>query len=471
VNVRKTPKPFLFTLIGIFLVGIPLTLFSLQQQQIFQPFAWSTQQSAVTKCSTEDGSAVISVTFANTESTKAINVTASDLQTGQSVDLGTVKAQDIKAANIITGKSSLTNGSVIFRLTWANGSAGTDQLGASYKAINNCPVSTNFCPANAQNGTCTWEPVAGAKGYNVVVKQTDTGTLVQSVSVSSDATQSAFPMTPGVPYECTVTPTNECGGGTPANSPEKTCTGPTPTPTPPACFNGTSPKGVCTWDAVSDAQTYNVTVKDLTTGTTVATDTVQAPGTEYSFTDNGLDTYECDVTSNNVCGNSPPAKSPPSTCSVPTPTISVPPTPTTGVSPTPTPTTPPGQPTPTATPAPTATPVPTATPTPKPTATPIPTATPRPLPTPTPVVIVKILTPPPPQTVVVQQPPQQTIVRVPGQTQTVVVTQPPQPTARPYSPVTPVPTVMATGNTTPAIAIAGISTILLIAGGIFFFLL
>ncbi len=28
-------------------------------------------------------------------------------------------------------------------------------------------------------------------------------------------------MTPGISYECTVTPTNECGNGTPATSPAK----------------------------------------------------------------------------------------------------------------------------------------------------------------------------------------------------------------------------------------------------------
>ncbi len=469
MNVSKTTRPFLLTLIGIALVGIPLTLYSLQHQQIFQQFAWSTQQTAVTKCSADDGSAVIIVTFANTESSKDITVTANDLQTGKFVNLGTVKHQNVKTANILTGTNSLASGSILFHLSWADGSAGTDQLSASYQAVSNCPVpQTNFCPnPQANQGTCEWETLDGAKGYTVVVKETDTGNTIQSVSVTGDATQSAFPMMPGKPYQCTVSATNECGGGATTTSPTKTCTVPTPTPTitptPPACLNGTSTQGVCQWDALTGAITYNVAVKDLTIGKTVSSDTVQAPATQFPFTDNGVDTYECDITAVNVCGNSPPSKSPPNTCTSPTPTpaVTASPTPTIVVLPTPTvrPT-----PSPTATP----TPKPSPTPTPLPTATPVPTATPRPLPTPTPVVIVRILT----------QPPQQTIVRVPGQTQTIIqqgqpqtVVQQPAPTPRPFSPVTPVPTVMPTGNTTPTFILVGTSAILLLAGGIIFFIL
>lgn len=393
------------------------------------------------------------------------------------MNLGTVAHQQVKSANIITGKGSLSSGIVIFHLSWTNGSSGSDQLGASYRAINNCPnqnPNANFCPDNPSNnqGTCGWTTLEGAVGYNVVVKENDTGDIIQSISVGKDATQSAFPMIPGKPYVCSVTPVNECGSGKNNVSPEKICNAPTitpsPTPPPQACLNGSTSQGVCSWDSLDSANSYNITVKDLSSGKIIVTDTVQAPTTQFSFNDNGIDTYECDVTANNICGNSTLAKSPPSTCTSPTPTpnVSVSPTPTPGVSPTPTPQ-----------PSPTSTPTPTPTPTPAPTATPIPTATPKPLPTPTPVVIVKILTPPP-QQIVITSPPQQTIVRVPGQTQTIVqqgppqtVVQQPQPTARPFSPVTPVPTVMATGNTTPSFIIAGTSAILLIAGGIIFFLL
>ena len=467
MNVPKPPsKPLLFTLIGLVLVGFPLTLFALQHQQILQENAWYTQQSAVSQCSSDSGTAVILATFANTESStnQDMNVIVEDLQSGTSVDMGTVKHQDAKTVTINTGKTSLVSGSILFHLSWTNGAIGTDQFYASYKAVATCPAppSVNFCTDNEQSnmGTCQWTPLDNAKGYTVVVKETDTGQIVSSVSVDQNATESTFQMIPGKPYICTVTPTNECGQGEVSQSPEKTCAGPTPTPspTPPACINGNSTQGVCTWDNLSSAVSYNIAVKDLTTGKTIASDTVQAPNNQFPFNDNGIDTYECDVSATNVCGNSPPVQSPPSTCTsiTPTPQISVSPTPTT---------------------PPTSTPTPTPTQIPTPTPTAIPTATPKPLPTPTPVVIVTVLTSPP-QQIVITSPPQQTIIRVPGQTQTIVQQGPPQtiaqqiqPTPRPFTPVTPVPTVLPTGDTTPTVILVGTSAFLLVAGGIIFFLL
>lgn len=479
MNAKPKSKSLILTLIGIAIIGIPLSLYALQTQQIFQQFAWSTQQSAVSECSSTDGSAVIKITFANTESSKDINVTANDLQTGTIVDLGTIKHQEVKSANIITGKSALSKGSVLFKLSWTDNSTGTDQAAATYDAISNCPVTPhpNFCPSGGQNnqGLCQWDQLPDAQGYNVVVKESDSGNIIQSVSVSKDATQSAFPMTPGIAYQCTVTPTNECGTGSSATSPVKICAAPSTTPTPPVCQNGNVTEGTCNWDPLTGADTYNIIVKDITTGQIIQSATVQSPNTQFNFPDNGIDTYQCMVSAANVCGESTPVNSPPSTCTVPTPTVTTTPVP----SAIPTPTATPIPPTPTATPTsiptptPTPTPIPTATPTPtpKPTATPTPTpqptATPIP-PTPTPIVIVRTIT----------QPPQQTIIRTPGQTQTIVqqgppqtVIQQPQSTPRPYAPVTPVPTVLPTGNTTPTFILVGTSAILLLAGGLIFFIL
>ena len=472
MNASNKSKSVILTLIGIVLVGIPLSLYVITHQQIFQQFAFSTQQSAVAQCSSTAGSAVIQVSFANTESSQDINVTANDLQTGQFTNLGTVKHQETKSANIVTGKSSLANGSVIFKLTATNGSS-SDQVAATYKAISGCPVtpSSSFCPDNGQNnqGLCQWDALPNAQGYNVVVKETDTGNIVQSISVDKNATQSAFPMTPGISYECTVTPTNECGNGTPATSPAKICTIPTPTPSPstsptPAVCNTT--EGVCTWNALSGASSYNISVTDTTTGHVVKSGTVNTPNTQFAFPDNGVDTYQCSVSATNVCGQTPPVKSPPSTCTQPTPTVTPSQAPTATPTPTPTPT---ATPTPTPTPTATPTPVPTATPTPTPTPTAIPTPT-RVPPTPTPIVIVRILTQPPQQTVIQQPGQTQTIVQQ-GQTQTIVQQPQAQSPARPFSPVTPVPTVMATGDVTPTFVLAGASAILLLAGGLLFFIL
>lgn len=464
---RPTSKSFILSLIGIVLIGIPVTFFAFNGPAILKNFAWSAQETATTQCSSTAGSAVIVVTFSNTESSKAMNVTAQDLQTGNSVNLGTVGPQDVKAGDIVTGRASLNSGSVEFNLTWANGQSGSDQEYATYKAVSDCPLpapTTNFCPASGQNnqGECEWNPETGAQGYNVVVTNTNTNQIIQSVSVPATATESAFPMTPGIPYDCMVTPTNECGVGTSTTSPVKVCTG----PQVPECVNGSITQGTCQWDADGDAATYNVSVTDTTTGQQVASSTVSAPTTQYQFPDNGTDTYVCSVSAADECGNSGPGKSPPSTCTTPTPT------PTAGPTPTPTPT---GAPTatPTLSPTPTPTGAPTATPTLSP--TPAPTATPVP-PTPTPVVIVTVLTSPPQQNTV-QVPGQTQTVYQQGQTQTVVQQGPPQtviqpgPTARPYSPLTPVPTMMATGDTTPTFIAIGTSAVLLFAGGIIFFLL
>ncbi len=355
-NEKPSSKLFIIILLAIALVGIPLTLYAIQQRQVLNQFAFSTQQSATAECSAVDGSAVIKVTFANTESSTPLTVTANDLQTGTFVSLGTIQPQGVNSVDIVTLHSSLSNGTVVFKLTAPDGS--TSQVSATYNAINNCPAATmNYCPVSGQNnqGLCEWTPVSNATGYNVVVKELDTGTtgtVVLSTTVSQNASQIAFPMSPGTPYTCTVTPTNTCGAGSPTTSTAKVC-----------------PLSPVPSQAISPTPTLS-----------------------------------------------------------PSPIPSLSPTPILSISPTP---------------APTATPAPTSTP--APTATPLPTSTP--LPTPTPIVIVRTIT----------QPPQITIQ--------------PTPTPKPYSPVTPVPTVMATGDTTPTFILAGASTVLLLAGGLIFFIL
>ena len=468
MNVSKRPKPLLLALLVVSVLAIPLTVYLAQKTQIFQQFAWFTDQTASSACSTDDGNAIITVSFTNAETSDTLdmNVVANDLQTGKFVNLGTVKANATKTAQIDTMESSIKNGAVVFNLTWTSGASGTDSRSATYPAVSTCSAPTptpppSYCPASGQNnqGLCEWTPLSGAQGYNIVVTQTNNNSIVLTTSASSNANQIAFPMTPGLPYQCTVSPTNECGTGTPTQSTPITCPVPSPSPSPspipspsgPVCPSGTPAQGVCQWDEVSGATSYNIVVQDTTTGQNV-TATVQAPGTEYSFPDNGTDTYQCNVIVSNVCGQSPPTSSPPSTCTSPTPTVVVSPTPTT-----------PPTPTPTLTP----TPLPTATP------TPIPTPTSTPAPTPTPVVIVTTLTSPPQQTVIYTPGQTQTIVqRISGQTQTIVQQVPGvQQQTRTQIPTTPGPTMPPTGNTTPTYVFVGTSALLLLAGGLIFFIL
>ncbi len=468
VNVPKPTQkiPFII-LLGVLLVGIPLTVLALQSQQIFQQFAWSTTQSAKTVCPVDGSGAIVEVSFTNTESSKSMDVVAKDIQSGKFIDLGTVKPKETKEGQINTESTTLEKGSVQFNLKWTDGSSGIDTRLASYEKLEECDTPPPFCPTNpgSNEGVCKWETLEGAEGYEVVVKDTENGKTIKAESLPKTATQSAFPMVPGKSYSCEVNPINACGKGEVAKSPDKVCTIPTPSvsPTPQVCPAPPNKLGVCKWDPLEGAGEYKIVVKDSKSGETVKEGTVKSPDNKFDFPADPAKTYQCLVTAVNKCGEAPPAESPPISCTLPTPTPTTP-------LPTPTPTTPPATPTPTQ-------PAPTPTPT-----APPPTATPPPLPTPTPIVIVRI--PPntlPPQTqppvviqqppVVVQQPPQQVIVQqqppAVGAPQQPVVQ---QPTIAPGQP-TPAPTMKPTGSFSNSVMLAGATTILLLVGSFVFFLL
>ncbi len=451
MNVPKpTKKTFFFIVAGIVLLAIPLTVFLLQNQQIFQPHASSTPQVATSSCDATSGHAVINVSYSNSTGAPVVTVFAKDLQSGKTMNLGTVPQQQSGSGVIDTGSTSLNANGVVFTLTSQNYN---NSVTANYNAVSTCPATTtsaNFCPASGQNnqGLCAWDPLHDAQGYQVTVTETESGKVVDQQSVASSSAKSTFPMTPGTSYTCAVAGINAVGKpGTLTKSPAKVCPV-TPTPSPEVCPANQTPLGFCRWDSVPVASSYNVTIKNITTGE-VKTGTVNAPSTEFSFPDVVTQTYQCSVSAVNACTTgTTPTTSTPSTCSVPSPT-----------------------PTPTPTPSPTLSPTPTLTPTPTPTPSPTPTLVPTstPLPTPTPIVVVKTI-PSPPQ--IIQQPPQQIVVRSPG-TQTIVqqpgiqtVVQQPAPRIP-----TPQPTMAPTGNTTGTIIMVGASSILLLAGGLIFFIL
>lgn len=114
------------------------------QQQIFQPRAWFTSQSASATCG-EDGKVVITANFTNTEPAgdqNAMNVTVKDSQTGGEANIGKVNPGETKTATITTSLSSIQSGSVIFTLTWSDGHSGTDTRTASYPAVAECVQAT-----------------------------------------------------------------------------------------------------------------------------------------------------------------------------------------------------------------------------------------------------------------------------------------------------------------------------------------
>lgn len=464
-NPKSSQKIPLLVILVVLLVGIPLTVIALQQTQIFQQFAWATQQSATSSCAPDKNGAVVSVQFKNTERTKSMDVIAKDIQSGKSVDLGTIQPNESKTAEILTESKELEKGVVQFTLRWTDGSSGVDTRTASYEAVEACEEQPPFCPTNpdVKEGVCKWEQVDGATGYEIEIVESGSGNIIKQEVMPETASQSAFVMTPNKGYECKVTPINACGKGPTVKSPEKICKPPTPTPTLPVCPDEPLKQGVCKWDALEGAEEYKVTVKDNENGQTVSSGTVKAPETNFKFTADPVKKYVCSVIPVGKCSEGPPTDSPPTSCTVPSGT----PTPSPTVpAPSVTPTTPPPSPTPT-------TPPPSATPSPTPTVPPSPTPTRPPVPTPTAVVIVRI--PPnnvPPQNnppAIVQQPP--AVVQQPP----VVVQQPPAVIQQPGAPVvvqsTPAPTMKPTGALSNSLILVGASIVLLIAGSLVFFII
>lgn len=467
MNTVNNPKPSnkipLLIILGVVLIGIPLTIITLQQQQIFQQFAWATRQSATAACSPENGGAIVTVQFTNTEDAKSMDVKAKDIQSGKTVDLGTIKPKETKNGIIKTESKELAKGAVQFTLTWTDGSSGKDTRSATYEAVEECADAPPICPANPEinEGKCTWDAIENARGYSVTVRDAESNAIVKSQSVPEDATEAKFPMYAGKKYICQVQAVNACGKGSTGTSPEKVCSPkvtPTPTtpPTPsPVCPAPPQKQGVCKWDPLEGANEYNVTVKNVKTGETIKSETIKSPTAEMKFTADPTTEYQCIVVPVGKCSEGPPAESPPTSCVVP----SVSPTPTIHVATVP-PTVPPT--------APPATVPPTVPPT-------------RPPATPTPVVVVRIppnvLPPgnnPPQQQPPVQQPPVgggQPPVAQPTQPP-VVATAVPLPTATlaPGQP-SPVPTIKPTGALSNSLVLVGASIILLIVGSLAFFII
>lgn len=141
----SSPKFITITIALLALIFIPLTIIELQSAQIVKQNAesieWYANYSASSACATDNSGANISATFTNTETpstSTAMNVIATDEQTGKSVNMGSITGGQTKTATIVTGEASLKAGTVKFALTWTDGASGTDSDTANYNAVNNC---------------------------------------------------------------------------------------------------------------------------------------------------------------------------------------------------------------------------------------------------------------------------------------------------------------------------------------------
>src|SRR6185437_1960491 len=89
-------------IVPVLLVGIFFTVQLARIQQQGSIGAWYTSQAATAKCDTSG--ATIGVSFTNTETDKSLgmNVIAKDVQTGTSIDMGSIAAGQTKTAMIVS---------------------------------------------------------------------------------------------------------------------------------------------------------------------------------------------------------------------------------------------------------------------------------------------------------------------------------------------------------------------------------
>lgn len=148
-TISLNPKILLFAV--LFLIGIPVTVYLVSQQQDLRQEAWQTDQSASAVCDVSSGKVIIDARFTNTEPNNpslAMNVVAKDNVSGNEVNLGKVNPGETKRGNIQTNRESSSGGTVTFKLTWSDGRSGIDSRTASYGSVAPCPKPTSVPPTN-----------------------------------------------------------------------------------------------------------------------------------------------------------------------------------------------------------------------------------------------------------------------------------------------------------------------------------
>lgn len=196
--------------------------------------AWSTSQSAHAVCQT-NGTAVVDFDFTNSESSRAMDVVASDAQAGKSVNLGTVYAKQTKVGEITSGQSSLHDGSVVFHLTWTNDHSQSDTRTANYSGVT-CKVPT---PTPTPKLTITPTPPSGCH-FQAVCPLCQSGRPCPMIPcvvklVCSTPTPTVKPTcTPTPKPSVTPIPVKDCDGdndGSHPNDDDRCEVTPTPRPT------------------------------------------------------------------------------------------------------------------------------------------------------------------------------------------------------------------------------------------------
>jgi hypothetical protein len=94
--------------------------------------AWHVRPSVEATCNGTTVRFVVHVDNTETDPAKAMTVTATDLQTGKVVSLGSVAAGHSGTGAIDTGLTTVKAGAIRFAETWTSGPAGTDQRRVEY---------------------------------------------------------------------------------------------------------------------------------------------------------------------------------------------------------------------------------------------------------------------------------------------------------------------------------------------------
>lgn len=185
--------------------------------------AWQTSQSASADCD-RSGFADINVSFTNEENSRSMDVVAKDNQSGISVDLGTVNAHQTKTGEIVTGHSSVNNGTVTFTLTWTNDKSQHDTRTTNYNSV----VCHGPTPTTTPPPTPTATPTPTSR-------PTPTPTPTSAPTPTPTPTNAPSPtLTPTPTSAPTPTPTPETNTPTPTPQPTSTPVPTTeiPSPTP-----------------------------------------------------------------------------------------------------------------------------------------------------------------------------------------------------------------------------------------------
>lgn len=160
-NLSPFSKISLFTLLFLSVSIFAAVSLSLTQKTLTSG-AWYTAQSVAVSCN--NNKIKFKITFTNREpaGTKSMNVIATDIQTGQKIDMGPINGGETKSVEMTSDSGELPGGTIMYSLTWTSGARGVDSRSASYSSVkcSTVPSPTLILPSPSILPTSTITPSA-----------------------------------------------------------------------------------------------------------------------------------------------------------------------------------------------------------------------------------------------------------------------------------------------------------------------